>query len=60
MARGLKVDLCRIRFSSVRREILKGKKMIIRNDNVTVVKLMCRNCTRITRAEVLHVAGIVI
>lgn len=34
--------------------------MIIRNDNVTVAKLTCRNCTRITRTQVLHVAGIVI
>lgn len=60
VARGLKVDLRRIRFSSVRREILKGKKMIIQNDNVTVAKLTCRNCTRITRTEVSHVAGIII
>lgn len=59
VARGLKVDLRRIRFGSVRRQILK-EKMITRNDNVTVVKLTCRNCTRIIRTEVLHLAGIVI
>lgn len=34
--------------------------MITRNDNVTVAKLTCRNCTRITRTEVSRVAGIIV